>query len=244
MHDQLDTAVGGDVSTSMAYGDLMTATVFVFIITLVAYVINFSSNQEHSHSLGQKVSDTIARQSFIVGRVEQRLKQNRVSHSADAKEGLIRISAKDLAFEPGSFQLQANEVRKIRAIAGALALELPCYAQPDAATSQRLACGEEQKGQLQAVAIEGHTDNTPITAVGDGIRTNTDLSLMRAATVLSYLTDHPDLSDLKNKEGNTIFHAAGYGEMHPLNRYDQPVSDIENRRIEIRIVLEKPWALN
>ena len=40
-----------------ALSDLMSAMLFVFIITLIAYIINFSSNKDLAQSLGQQMSD-------------------------------------------------------------------------------------------------------------------------------------------------------------------------------------------
>lgn len=108
--------------------------------------------------------------------------------------------------------------------------------------ARRLGCGEEQAGQLRAVAIEGHTDNVPLGIARDGVRDNTDLSLMRAATVLSHLRRDPVLSNLQNASGQRLFHAVGYGDGRPIRAHEGPVSDRKNRRIEIRLVLDNPWT--
>jgi flagellar motor protein MotB len=243
--DEIEDLISADEDpgTAAAYGDLVTAVLFVFIITLVAYVINFSSNQEQTRSLGQKVSDIVARQSYIVDQVGRRLQIYGIDHEAERKIGVIRISSDDLTFEPGSYHLAPHQGNKVAAIARALAAELPCYSRPSPQIAIQLGCGDEQSGQLRAVAIEGHTDNIPLGAIRDGVRDNTDLSLMRAATVLSHLRLDPVLRDLQNSRGQDLFHAAGYGDSRPIQIHDGPVSDRENRRIEIRLLLENPWAL-
>jgi len=231
-----------ETGTTAAYGDLVTAVLFVFIITLVAYVINFSSNQAQAHSLGQQVSDITARQSYIVDRISRRLQTFGVDHDADRKLGVIRISSDDLAFEPGSYDLAQRQGEKVAAIARALSAELPCYGQPEPQVARRLECGEEQAGQIRAVAVEGHTDNMPLNVMRNGIRDNTDLSLMRAATVLSHIRLDPTLESLRNADGQRLFHAVGYGDGRPIRAHETPVSDRTNRRIEIRLVLDNPWT--
>ena len=230
-----------DFGTTAAYGDMITATLFVFILVLIAYVINFTDNRDREKTLGEQVSEIVMRQSFIVDQVSRRLSVSGIDHEADKKHGVIRISSDDLAFEAGSYELRPNQGSKVDAVAAALAGVIPCYGSPSLAVFQRLGCGAKQHGQLRAVAVEGHTDNVPLSP-GKAVRDNMDLSALRAATVLGKIKANPVLANLANGNGRQMFFSSGYGSTRPINDHATPVSDRENRRIEIRLVLDNPWT--
>lgn len=89
------------------------------------------------------------------------------------------------------------------------------------------------------VAVEGHTDNTPIkpkapakkgsktSVAAGGIRSNWDLSALRAATVAEELYK-------EGVPGNRIT-AAGRGEFQPLDISNSEIAKQRNRRIELII---------
>jgi flagellar motor protein MotB len=82
--------------------------------------------------------------------------------------------------------------------------------------------------------IEGHTDSAPI-AGGD----NLDLSAERSARIFRlFEQDAFELSNFKNKSGKPVLSVSGYGETRPANEAD-PRAD-ENRRIDIRFIMELP----
>ncbi|MCF8039614.1 MAG: flagellar motor protein MotB [Desulfohalobiaceae bacterium] len=70
--------------------------------------------------------------------------------------------------------------------------------------------------------IEGHTDNTPYGVEG---RTNWDLSVQRAITVLKYYVGNKQLSLDR-------LSAVGYGDTKPLVPNDSPENRALNRRVE------------
>lgn len=236
-----DPEASADVGTAAAYGDLVTATLFVFILALAAYVLNFQSNQDQSKAIGKEVTDIIRRQSKMVEGVSDKLNLSGIQHVGEKTRGVLRVSAHELAFAPGSYDLPPGEVRKVREIGKALASILPCYGHPSEAVSQLLNCHSGHAGQLRAVAIEGHTDNVPLSPSGK-VRNNTDLSALRASTVLKILQENPLLSQIENNTSHQVFFAAGYGDTRPINAHETTVSDKENRRIEFRLVLDNPWT--
>jgi chemotaxis protein MotB len=76
------------------------------------------------------------------------------------------------------------------------------------------------------VIIEGHTDNVPIH--GGQYRSNWELSVARAVSVINFLT-------AKGINPKKLV-AGGYGEYHPAFPNDTPEHRARNRRIEITIV--------
>ena len=77
---------GEDVDESyQSLSDLLSGMVFIFIITLIAYIINFSGSREISQTLGQQASDTALRKSYIIKQVSENLTKQNIIHKADPK---------------------------------------------------------------------------------------------------------------------------------------------------------------
>lgn len=77
------------------------------------------------------------------------------------------------------------------------------------------------------VLIEGHTDNDKIVGqLGEGVKTNWDLSTKRALAIVDIITSNPDIV----KSNIT---AAGRSEYAPLQSNDTPEGKAKNRRIEV-----------
>jgi len=225
-----------------AYGDLMTGTLFIFIIILVAYVINFSARQEDIQSQEKNVSEIILKQTFLVHQVSTEMKKKGIAHKAYPKEGLIRLNSNTLSFESGEYNLIELQKDVIKKMSVAFSRIIPCYsADTNKEILDRIGCTSTQAGQLQYIIIEGHTDNVPLTNK-EGNSDNLDLSARRAASVLRILEENSVLIGLKNRSGNNIFHIAGYGDRFQINKHQEPTSDAENRRIDIRFIMHSPFA--
>ena len=77
-----------------------------------------------------------------------------------------------------------------------------------------------------AITIEGHTDNRPISSAQ--YPTNWELSTARATSVLRYLVT-------KGMPGNRLA-AAGYADQKPIAANDTDAHRAENRRVEVVIL--------
>jgi len=225
-----------------AYGDLMTATLFVFIIILVAYVINFSARQEDIQSHEKNVSEIVLKQTYLINQVSAEMKKKGIPHKAYPKNGLIRLDSNVLSFDSGGFGLIEEHRGVVKNLSIALARVVPCYSTGvKKEIQERIGCTSTQAGQLQYIIVEGHTDNVPLNSKAGNID-NIDLSAKRAAAVLRVLEESTVLSGLQNRNKNSIFHIAGYGERFPVNVHADPTSDAENRRIDIRFKMHAPFA--
>lgn len=78
-----------------------------------------------------------------------------------------------------------------------------------------------------AVLVEGHTDDRPIT--GGKLRSNWELSAARAFGVIRYFIEEENIKPER-------LSAVGYGEYRPLYPNDTEENRAKNRRIEINIV--------
>jgi chemotaxis protein MotB len=81
------------------------------------------------------------------------------------------------------------------------------------------------------VAVEGHTDNTPLD--GGIFRDNWGLSAARAALVASYLSSRVGLTP-------TRLQAVGYGSYRPLVPNDTPSHRAINRRVDLVVLTQNP----
>jgi len=86
--------------------------------------------------------------------------------------------------------------------------------------------------EVQAVAVEGHTDSRPIRTMR--YPTNWELSAARAAAVVRFLQQQEDVLDPER------YVALGYGEHQPVATNATPKGRASNRRVEILFSWE-PW---
>lgn len=94
---------------------------------------------------------------------------------------------------------------------------------------ERVLDDEETRANIDAISIQGHTDNAGNTAY------NRDLSVKRATTVVNYLMkSNPKIED---KYGE-YFAASGYSEFRPIATGNTEEDKAKNRRIEISVILK------
>ena len=127
---------------------------------------------------------------------------SKVGFRLEARGLVVTILSDDVLFELGSADLERPGQRVLDGLSGVLR-DMPNH-----------------------VAIEGHTDNVPIS--GGRYGDNWVLSTARATSVLSYLLDH----DIPASR----LSAAGYAEQRPLKPNTTVSNRTVNRRVEIVIL--------
>lgn len=85
---------------------------------------------------------------------------------------------------------------------------------------------------VQAVVVEGHTDDRPIST--SRFPSNWELSTARASSVVRFLLQQEEALDAERHI------AIGYGEHHPLTTNETRAGRSRNRRVEILFSTE-PW---
>ncbi len=153
------------------------------------------------------------------------------THSQD----VLRISG-DVLFESGSWSLNLKSIETIKVLREALADVLPCYT----ALADRAKCGGLSGPILEALLIEGHTDDIPFPVGGKDF--NDELSTKRALTVFDQLMSS-EAPRLRNLEISRLVGVAGYGPRRPaqiVEGLERPRLDEArrfNRRIDLRFIL-------
>lgn len=95
---------------------------------------------------------------------------------------------------------------------------------------------------IEAVFIEGHTDNIRVIGrLKGGSRNNLELSARRATNTYEQLVTHvPELKTFKNPTGEQALSVAAYGEQRPMVPNVEPEGREMNRRIDIRFDMWVP----
>jgi chemotaxis protein MotB len=117
---------------------------------------------------------------------------------------------------------------------------LPCYSETETVTARERCNQRGQNGKVDALFIEGHTDDRPISAANN-FKDNWDLSTARARTVyLGLVNEQGGLDRLRNREGQPLLSVSGYADRRGVAVNDTEENRRQNRRIDLRFVMVPP----
>jgi chemotaxis protein MotB len=164
------------------------------------------------------------------------LRERQVEVTLDPENGVLRLP-ESLLFDTGEAVLQPRGVRALRELATVLALTLPCYSRAPAI--QQSDCPTRPKPLLEAVLIEGHTDDRPIRT--STFADNWQLASARAInTYKALLAYEPSLSALLNDRGEALLGVSNYEAQRPVSSGPTPEDRRLNRRIDLRFLIAAP----
>jgi chemotaxis protein MotB len=162
------------------------------------------SDQQKIQQLSAQVDELSSAQQILEERLGQEIKDKTVKLKMMEK-GLVITFVADILFDSGKAKVRSE-----------------AYATLDKVSRVLI----ENVADLK-IGIEGHTDNEPIQA--SGWKSNWELSVARALSVLHYLQDE------KRVEGWRLS-AIGYGEQQPVADNAAKEGRQLNRRVEIVIM--------
>lgn len=220
--------------------DIMAATMFVFVLLLVLYIYLFRANYEDAPAVGPYMSDLVARRSMVLDMLSNEFSKRGIKHALDIEQAEIAIDASELLFASGRYELDSSSTRNVERISDALFDTLKCFAAAGTRPSNR--CPKGVDGSVRALEVVGHTDNTPVRA-GSIAQDNLDLSARRAAHLVRSLERNSNLTQLRNRDHQSLLLVVGAGARRPAKAHTGPVADERNRRITIRVALEAPWVV-
>lgn len=248
--------------------DLMTGVVFIFVILLCAFAFHYRTAQR-SADLAQRSAEMakkeaieakasaaaearaaeIARASAlekarkiealtqllrqrdvalreVLERLVVQLAQEGVRVQLDPANGVLRLPD-DLLFDPGSDALKPKGIEALRVLARQLAPVL------------REGSAEGSTFRLEAVFVEGHTDNRPIRT--ERFADNWELSTARATgTYRTLMRAEPGLESFRNPAGLPVVGVSGYGENRNVAENSTEEGRARNRRIDVRFLMANP----
>ena len=222
-----DGAAENGESYFVSMTDLMTGFLFVFIIMLMFFVLQFSS------ATTQLVSAKDTRDQILED-IRARLEERGIRVIVDNENGILRLP-EELLFSKNRADITEQGRDKAAHVASAMSIVLPCYAGESAPPD----CKPSPGGRLETVLVEGHTDSDPVK--GGPFGDNWELSVFRAINTYQALTlAAPELADLRNDGHKAVLGVSGYGEFRALNANLDEGQKTQNRRIDLRFIMESP----
>lgn len=251
LHSEQESEENGGYLGSVS--DLMAGLTFIFIITLLFYVINFNQQKMKTQTQEEKarqekqqlmhikdeLTDAKEARAQLLTDIQKSLQEQGVRVHIDTERGLLQVP-ESVLFRSGRAEFLPGGKKCLQVLARQLANYLPCYcgrrgdARPTGCSQ-----GKFKPGRLEAVFVEGHTDNVPIRS--GRFQDNWDLSAKRSiVTYQLMLKNHPELEGLLNQDGEALFGVSGYAATRPVVRHEESTPEVLNRRIDLRFILAPP----
>ena len=212
--------------------DMMVGLVFIFIILLMYYALQFRQVTEEWRGADETRAE-------ILTQIQAALDARGVEVEIDTKNGVLRLPD-EILFDSGDDQLKAQGRDSVAKLALALEEVLPCYTQTTTGSARPSNCAATDH-TIESVYIEGHTDRDGFSRGG---RANWDLSVVRATnTYRALVSSRPALSELcaqKGRQCEPVLSVSGYGPQRPIDPGDSVEAKAKNRRIDLRIIMVAP----
>lgn len=224
----------------VSMADMMVGLLFIFIILLLYFALQFRQTTEELTGAGQTRREILE---TLKERLDKRLRPYNLTVRIDAETGVLSLP-NSILFNTGQFELSPQGRQAVEIVADELAAVLPCYTDVEAG-GPPCSRGHKAPNKVDAIFVEGHTDSDPLTGSGV-LRDNLDLSALRATNTFRQMVDtHPELEKLVNGSGHQpvpILGVAGYGERRPVPDASGTPDQIkaQNRRIDLRFLMVTP----
>lgn len=270
MRGSFDGDGGQSESYFISFSDLLIGMIFLFIIILFGYALSFRvAEMEAEAELAQLVQerDQLAIERDQLEADKAQLQERTLALEAVAEELLMREQLRDrmleelaqglanrgidvvldlekgvlrlpetLLFASASATLTERGEAALQDLADVMAEVMPCYV----AVAETI-CGNIKRSIVEAVLIEGHTDNLPIRS--PEFRDNWDLSVARGVNTYKALTATDDgLDAMRNGRAEAVLGVSGYETRRPVASNATAVDRERNRRIDLRFLIAAPTA--
>ena len=221
--------------------DLLVGVIFIFIVILMYFALRFQqAEQQRVVKVNLTETANKARRE-ILDDLSQALKDHGIQVDIDEDNGILHLP-EDVLFPSGSADIGAAGRQTLGVLANALGSIIPCY------TPEReilgVTCSSRVVADIEAIFIEGHTDDIPVAQGSETARRYEDnwgLSAKRAINTFKALDEQqPDLISLLNYNGQAIYSVSGYSQYRPRDTSDTDDARRKNRRIDLRFLMKAP----
>ncbi|ALA18585.1 MULTISPECIES: OmpA family protein [unclassified Chelatococcus] len=237
--------------------DMMVGILFIFIIMLMVFALNFrqltdetvllTAEQQEQLNRANELAEQIAElrrqianeitelnkadqaRNELLEAIKAKLDVVGLKVTIDKDTGVLRLAEDAIRFAPESSRLDAEAQRNVDAVAKVLLDVLPDYT----ACPGGMTCNPSTGYVVETVFIEGHTDKTGSDSL------NWQLSTERAVNTYRRIVDNfRGLRALVNSQGREILSVSGYAYTRPAIEQDDAEGYRINRRIDLRFVME------
>jgi chemotaxis protein MotB len=251
-----EDAVAGDAQQDenyfVAMADMMVGVLFIFILMLTGFALDFRRTTDAQQTALKAVTDVTDKLDPLQSHVQERIAQldksiedrrallrniqtqlqaEGMSVQIDEASGVLRLDEDAVRFQPNRADLLDRNRNNVAKIARVLDRVLPRFAPCRGAESH--VCQTPERAALDTVFIEGHTD-----ATGRDDE-NWELAVVRAVnTYREMITVAPTLRLLKNSRKEEVISVSGYSSTRPVDLSGGRGALDRNRRIDLRFVME------
>lgn len=194
--------------------------------------------------LNEMLSSANRDRTALLDHIQKTLFDRGIQVEVDIKNGILRLP-ETLLFDSGRADFRVGGAAALKLVAQNLLAILPCYAEADNASDKKLAAcgpGDNKRRPLEAIFIEGHTDNVPIATAA--FKDNWDLSIARAKnTYLELIKAAPVLETLTNDKSQQLLSFSAYSGRRPIASNDDANDRRKNRRIDLRFIMAAPESM-
>ena len=213
----------------ISMADMMVGLVFVFIILLIYFALQYQQKSKALSDAGEARS-----QMLLDIRDDIKRRNPALKVIVNEKTGVLHLPA-EILFAKGDTELSAGGTQAVVTVAQSMAAVLPCYTYPRRTRN----CRPTTHG-VDAIFIEGHTDSDPLQGSWI-IKGNLELSALRATnTFRTMIQNVAELDKLGNRSGRPVLSVSGYGEARPIDPGKDEAAKANNRRIDLRFLIEAP----
>lgn len=231
-------SVLGESESSQSYleslSDLLVGMLFVFIIILMVFALNYRVAQQQTREVTERLANAAQLRSDLLTELRLQLNRQGIPVSVDPTNGVMHLP-ESLLFDSGSADFKPSGLRALSVLGRQLERDLPCY------TFGRMPpyCPAGSRPIIDALFVEGHTDNVPIN--NSGFYDNWDLSAARSKSTFLILTKtSPTLGNLRNERRQPLLSISAYGETRPVASNATDEGRRRNRRIDLRFIIGSP----
>lgn len=199
--------------------------------------LRLRQEKERLENVIEQLTNNNAVRQALLEDIQQDLAVRGVRVFVDEKNGILRLP-EALLFASGEAQFSTEGYAALKDLALVLATILPCYSLWTAEFMGE--CGDvPPQARLEAVFIEGHTDDRPIRT--PEYADNWALASARAFnTYQTLITEAPILDQLQNQQQQTLLSVSAYEARRPVAPNDSEPNRRNNRRIDLRFIMSSP----
>lgn len=221
----------------ISFSDLMTALLFVFILAVMALMLQLTEQgktleaqqTQFSEQISTLQTAEIVRAEMLI-EIQEELAAAGIEIHVTENQSVLSIPSALLGFEAASYEIDESYENVSLAIGQAISKAVQ---------------KDDRLAHLDTIFVEGHTDNVRHAGLeGTG---NWGLSAFRAIALWSLwdekLSADSRMDTMRNADEQPLFSVSGYGETRPVTEVQESEHELAaNRRIDIRFTITRPTS--